>query len=43
VEAYDQYRAAATEDEDCKAATARFNETKCFSGYEHSFLMPIFD
>jgi hypothetical protein len=43
VEAYDQYRAAVTEDEDCKAATARFNETKCFSGYERSFLVPIFD
>ena len=43
VEAYDQYRAAVTEDEDCKAATGRFNETKCFSGYERSFLVPIFD
>ncbi len=43
VEAYDQYRAAVAEDEDCKAATARFNETKCFSGYERSFLVPIFD
>ena len=43
VEAYDRYRAAVSEDEDCKAATARFNETKCFSCYEHSFLMPIFD
>jgi hypothetical protein len=31
------------EDEGCKAATARFNETKCFSGYERSFLVPIFD
>ena len=43
VEAYDQYRAAVAEDAGCKAATARFNETKCFSGYERSFLLPIFD
>jgi NIPSNAP len=43
VEAYEQYRAAVAEDEGCKAATARFNETKCFSRYERSFLVPIFD
>jgi len=43
VEAYDQYRVAVADDEGCKAATARFNETKCFSGYERSFLVPIFD
>jgi hypothetical protein len=43
VEAYDHYRAAVAEDEDCKAATVRFNETKCFSGYERAFLVPIFD
>jgi hypothetical protein len=43
VAAYDQYRAAVAEDEDCKAATARFNETRCFSGYERAFLVPIFD
>ena len=43
VEAYDRYRAAVAEDEGCKAATARFKETKCFSGYERSFLVPIFD
>ena len=43
VEAYDHYRAAVAEDEGCKAATARFSETRCFSGYERSFLVPIFD
>ena len=43
VEAYDAYRAAVAEDDACKAATARFNETRCFSGYERSFLTPIFD
>lgn len=43
VEAYDAYRAAVAEDDDCKAATARFNETRCFSSYERAFLTPIFD
>ena len=43
VEAYDRYRAAVAEDEGCKAATARFNAAPCFSGYERSFLTPIFD
>ena len=43
VEAYNHYRVAVSEDEGCKAATARFNETKCFSGYERSFLLPMFD
>ena len=43
VEAYDHYRAAVAEDEGCKAATARFNETKCFLSYERNFLKPIFE
>jgi len=43
VETYDHYRAAVAEDEACKAATARFNETPCFSGYQRAFLVPIFD
>jgi hypothetical protein len=43
VEAYDRYRAAVAGDEGCKAATARFQETRCFSSYERSFLVPIFD
>jgi hypothetical protein len=43
VEAYDRYREAVTDDEACKAATARFDETRCFSGYERAFLVPIFD
>lgn len=42
VEAYDFYRAAVSEDPLCKAATERFNETRCFSGYERNFLNPIF-
>jgi len=43
IEAYNQYRIAVSEDEACKAATARFNETKCFSHYERTFLVPIFE
>ena len=42
VAAYDRYRAAVAQDDLCKAATARFNETRCFTGYERSFLVPIF-
>ncbi|MBM3515363.1 MAG: NIPSNAP family protein [Alphaproteobacteria bacterium] len=43
VESYDRYRAAVAEDEECKAANARFNESKCFSSYERTFLMPMFE
>jgi hypothetical protein len=41
-EAYDQYRIAIAEDEACRVARARFNETRCFSHYERTFLVPIF-
>jgi hypothetical protein len=41
VEAYERYKRDVAEDEGCKAATARFNETKCFSAYERTFLIPI--
>jgi hypothetical protein len=42
-EAYDKYRRDVAEDDDCKAATSRFNDTKCFSRYERTFLLPMFD
>ncbi len=42
VEAYESYRRAVAEDEDCRAATARFGETQCFTRYERTFLVPIF-
>ena len=42
-ESYERYRRDVAEDEGCKAATARFNETKCFSAYERTFLVPIFE
>jgi NIPSNAP len=41
LETYHSYRKAVSEDPDCKAARARFNETKCFSSYERNFLKPI--
>jgi hypothetical protein len=43
VAAYDRYRIAVAEDELCKAATAKFNASKCFTGYERTFLVPIFE
>ncbi|HUO87635.1 MAG TPA: NIPSNAP family protein [Rhizomicrobium sp.] len=43
IEAYERYRREVAEDEGCKAATARFNETRCFTGYERSFLVPMFE
>jgi len=42
-EAYDRYRLAVSDDEACKAATARFNQTQCFSRYERTFLVPMFE
>lgn len=42
VAAYERYRSKVAEDEECIAATVRFNESKCFLGYERNFLKPIF-
>lgn len=43
IEAYERYRLAVSDDNLCKVATDRFNETKCFSSYERTFLVPIFE
>ena len=43
VEAYERYRRDVAGDEGCKAATVRFNATQCFSSYERTFLVPIFE
>ncbi|HEY5337970.1 MAG TPA: NIPSNAP family protein [Rhizomicrobium sp.] len=43
IEAYEQYRRDVAKDEACKTATIRFNETQCFSGYERTFLVPLFE
>jgi hypothetical protein len=42
-EEYEQYRVKVSDDDLCKAATTRFEETKCFSGYERTFLIPMFE
>src|SRR5262245_57804731 len=39
--AYNAYRRMAADDEECKAATAHFNETQCFIGYERNFVRRI--
>ena len=38
LDAYNAYRRMAAEDEECKAVTAHFNETKCFVSYERNFM-----
>ena len=43
IEAYEKYRREVAEDDGCKTATARFNETQCFTSYERTFLVPVFD
>ena len=42
-DAYDRYRRDVADDEGCRRATQRFEETKCFSAYERSFLVPMFE
>jgi hypothetical protein len=39
--AYDAYRRMAADDEECKAVTAFFNETKCFTSYERTFVKRV--
>jgi hypothetical protein len=41
LDAYNAYRRLAAEDEQCKALTAHFNETKCFVRYERNFVRRI--
>ena len=41
VEMYERYRQDVASDDDCKAVTAKFNETRCFASYERTFLIPI--
>jgi hypothetical protein len=43
IEAYDKYRRDVAEDDACKAATAKFNHDRCFSSYERTFLIPVFE
>ena len=41
--AYEQYRAAATEDPECLDASRFATETKCIRRYERRFLSPLFE
>ena len=41
VEKYEAYKRDVADDEGCKIATARFDETKCFTRYERSFTIPV--
>jgi hypothetical protein len=41
LDAYRAYRRMAAEDDECKAVTAQFGETKCFVGYERNFVRRI--
>jgi hypothetical protein len=43
IEAYEQYPQDVSTDEACRAATHLANETRCFLGYERTFMVPIFE
>jgi NIPSNAP len=38
IEAYEKYRRDVSADEECIAETLHYNQTKCFTKYERSFL-----
>ena len=42
VVSYESYRTNVANDSECQTATARFNAAPCFTGYERTFLQPIF-
>jgi hypothetical protein len=39
--AYEDYRARAATDPDCRAAMAYYKETRCFLRFERSFMRPV--
>jgi hypothetical protein len=41
LDAYNEYRRLAAEDDECKSVTAHFNETKCFVSYERNFVRRV--
>jgi hypothetical protein len=41
VEAYEEYRRKVADDPECRAATKHYNETKCFTRYERTFMRPV--
>lgn len=42
IAAYESYRRDVAHDDECVRATMRFNETRCFSRYQRTFLKPVF-
>lgn len=41
IDAYEKYRREVAEDPDCLAETRHFEETKCFTKYERTFMRPV--
>jgi hypothetical protein len=41
--AYEDYRRRMAEDDDCKAAFAYAEKTRCILSYERSFMRPVFN
>src|SRR5882672_7449880 len=41
IEAYETYRREVANDPECLAATKPYEETKCFTRYERTFLKPV--
>ena len=40
---YEVYRDKASDDPQCRAAMAHYENTRCYFSYERSFMRPIFD
>ena len=41
LDAYETYRGDVKEDPECRAATKHYQETKCFTKYERTFMRPV--
>ena len=41
VNAYEEYRREVAADPECHAATRHYEETKCFTKYERTFMKPV--
>ena len=41
VEAYETYRREVANDPECLAATSHYEQTKCFTKYERTFMRPV--
>jgi hypothetical protein len=41
IEAYEKYRRDVTGDPECVAETRHYEETKCFTKYERTFMQPV--